>query len=209
MTSKRSRQKGSAALFTIRGTHVPVFVLESTSQHIAPRRQSSSPAVGPSGVVQASPGARGRFATGRHRVPVQTEPPSTAAGMHLSPAGQSCVYRLHAKRGRPGRGSVPTLESRTDPNTASSASSSPTGGCWSHAKTTSATGAMPYCALRPGISPRFLGRARSPAGPTGGSRYQPGTRGRRGRRRVSSRRAWPHSPARVHLRYRQARDHKR
>jgi len=73
------------------GTHTPCSVSLSIPQHIDPNAQSSSPERGVSCTEQISPGPTAPGEIGTHRVWFHTGPPSSLYGVHLSPAGHSCL----------------------------------------------------------------------------------------------------------------------
>ena len=83
-------QTGSSGVPVQRAMQVPST--PSTSQHMAPRRQSSLPALPPCGAVQGSPGCWSPV-TGTHLVPVQEE--SAPQAVHFSPRGQSWANTSH------------------------------------------------------------------------------------------------------------------
>src|SRR5688572_9075449 len=76
-------------------TQVP-SPFSSTSQHMRPMSQSSSPLTPLPSTVQASPICLASSAIGEQRNEFHAGPPSFAYGMHFSPSGQSCAHGSHS-----------------------------------------------------------------------------------------------------------------
>jgi hypothetical protein len=77
-------------------TQVPIWVLSSRSQHMAPLTQESMPLTPPPSAVQGAPIGSGFCATGTHLVAFQLLPPLLAQALHFSPGPQSSPKMSHS-----------------------------------------------------------------------------------------------------------------
>lgn len=75
--------------------HIPVSPPPSSTMHIVPGSQLSTPSYAPSSTWQSSPWPPGRGTRGVHFVNVKTETIPFDEGMHLYPLGQSSSQVLH------------------------------------------------------------------------------------------------------------------